>query len=193
MSSPISPAGSPIPDDLYQLRRFHPTMASIVASWVNDAHELFWLAPKTFPPLTPEKVIEWAGVDARPWVMTRGDAEEVVGYVELNPMPGQPRHLWIGHCILRPSDRGVGLGRRIVELSLEEAFLARRASRVSLVVFPDNTPAILCYRRVGMVDAGEQVKYFRTTGRQQRMLQMSITADQFARLRTSTRAVREDA
>ncbi|MBI4578825.1 MAG: GNAT family N-acetyltransferase, partial [Planctomycetes bacterium] len=102
------------------------------------------------------------------------DLVEPAGYLELNPMPADYGHYWIGHCVVDPQLRGAGLGRHLVRLSLDFAFRGLDARRVSLVVFPDNTSAIRCYRRAGFIDAGDQYKYFANTGRQHRMLQMTV-------------------
>jgi len=158
----------------YWLSAFDESLASLVVGWVVDASELFWLAPKTPPPLTAAKVLAWSGPDSSPRMFCREGLAEPLGYLELNPMPGETGHLWLGHCLIRPDCRGRGLGRLMVKLILEEAFGQRRAGRVSLVVFPDNLAAIRCYRAIGFEDAGQQVKYFLTTGRHHRMVRMEM-------------------
>ena len=158
-------------------------MAPLIVSWVRDAHELFWLAPKTPPPLTPAKVVAWPGPDGCPMLLYRERLSEPLGYIELNPMPGQKGHLWMGHCLIRPEHRGTGLGRLTLELMLEKAFLNELARTVSLVVFPDNTTAIRCYRAIGFRHIGEQVKYFPNTGRQHCMLEMRMTRKEYLLIR----------
>ncbi|HOW72696.1 MAG TPA: GNAT family N-acetyltransferase [Phycisphaerae bacterium] len=163
----------------YLLADFDRQFAALVASWVRDDHELFWLAPKTAPPLTTEKVIAWPGADGCPLLFYRQGTAEPCGYLELNPMPASRDHLWLGHCLIRPGLRGVGLGHLIVRLMLDEAFVEREASSVSLVVFPRNDPAVRCYLANGFVHVGEQVKFFSTTGRRHRMLEMKITRGRY--------------
>lgn len=158
----------------YCLSPFDKLQASRVASWARDDQELFWLAPKTPPPLTAAKVVGWATADGRPLLFYRDEIAEPLGYLELNPMPADWGHYWLGHCVIRPDQRGTGVGRHMIGLTLEYAFRTRRAYRVSLVVFPENAPAIRCYRHAGFIDAGEQWKYFSTTGQQHRMIQMTI-------------------
>ena len=164
----------------YSLSIYNSVMAPLIVSWVRDDHELFWLAPKTEPPLTPAKIHAWPGADGCPMLLCHDDRSEPLGYLELNPMPGRPLHFWIGHCIIRPDQRGMRLGRKMMSMVLAEAFLNLSGSRVSLVVFPDNHAAIACYLAAGMIDAGEQRKYFQTTGAQHVMRQMSIDAQQYA-------------
>lgn len=158
----------------YCLVPFDRLMGPLVASWARDDQELFWLAPKTPPPLTAAKVVGWASPEGRPLLFHCDSLLEPAGYLELNPMPADWGHYWLGHCVIRPEQRGSGLGRHMISLTLELAFRAHRAYRVSLVVFPENTSAIRCYRNAGFIDAGDQWKYFCTTGQQHRMLQMTI-------------------
>lgn len=163
----------------YLLADFDAQFAPLVASWVRDDHELFWLAPKTPPPLTPDKVIAWPGPDGCPLLFYRQGTSEPYGYLELNPMPGSREHLWLGHCLIRPELRGVGLGHMIVNLMLDEAFVEREATSVSLVVFPRNDPAVRCYLTNGFTQVGEQFKFFSTTGQRHRMLEMKITRGRY--------------
>lgn len=158
----------------YYFRPFDPLYAPAVARWPRDGQELFWLAPKTLPPLTPAKVVAWTVTDGRPMLFHHDNVAEPIGYLELNPMPGEYGHFWLGHCIIRPEFRSSGQGRLLISLALELAFHELRATRVSLVVFPENMAAIRCYRQVGMMDVGDQYKYFEGTGRRHRMAQMTI-------------------
>ena len=167
------------------LTDFESACAPLVATWVKDVRELFWLAPKTIPPLTADKVIGWPGPHGRPLLFWQLGRAEPTGYAELNPMPGNSAHLWIGHCLIRPDARGAGLGHRIVQLLIEEAFSRHRAPAVSLVVFPENSPAVRCYRANGFVHVREQVRFLPTTGRTYCMIEMRITRDDYTKNRTA--------
>jgi RimJ/RimL family protein N-acetyltransferase len=70
----------------------------------------------------------------------------------------------------------------MVRLMLEEAFGHREAEQVSLVVFPENRPALRCYNRIGFRHAGFQVKYFQTTGKQHRMIRMTLRKSDYGSL-----------
>jgi RimJ/RimL family protein N-acetyltransferase len=191
-AGPIIRDGEIIRQGTWFLSRFDALLAPLIARWAREGQDLFWLAPKTPPPLTPAKVVAWATPEGRPMLFWRDGTAEPLGYLELNPMPADYGHYWLGHCVIDPQSRGTGLGRCMISLSLELAFHAYRAYRVSLVVFPDNLAAIKCYEKAGMVDAGEQYKYFATTGHQHRMIQMTIERGQYlalpvpAAFRTST-------
>jgi RimJ/RimL family protein N-acetyltransferase len=166
----------------FRLTAFDTLMAPVVARWPQDDQELFWLAPKTPPPMSAAGVVAWAGPEGRPLLFYHGTQPEPIGYFEINPMPADFGHYWLGHCVLRPDLRGGGRGRLMISLGLELAFREQRAYRVSLVVFPENVPAIRCYRHAGFVNAGDQYKFFQTTGKQHRMLQMTIDRGQYLSL-----------
>ena len=59
---------------IFCLARFDPLMAPVIARWARDDRELFWLAPKTPPPLTAAKVVAWASPDGRPLLFCRDGA-----------------------------------------------------------------------------------------------------------------------
>jgi ribosomal protein S18 acetylase RimI-like enzyme len=159
----------------FYLTGFQQAWAPLVASWVDNARDLFWLAPKTHPPLTAEKVLAWPQPTGQALLFWHDDHREPAGYAELNAMAGQQHYLWIGHCLIRPDRRGLGWGRKIVELLLEDAFIQKRASMVSLVVFPENTQAVRCYRSAGFRHVREQVRYLPAARRHYCMVEMRIT------------------
>ena len=86
--APYPPSALHVQDGPFALVTFDRDAAPLVSSWVQDAHELFWLAPKTPPPLTAEKVIDWPGPDGAAVLLYREGGFEPIGYAELNPMPG---------------------------------------------------------------------------------------------------------
>jgi ribosomal protein S18 acetylase RimI-like enzyme len=165
----------------YFLCDFDPLSAPLVATWARDPSELFWLAPSTPPPLTAAKVMNWLNPGVSALLLCRDTMTVPLGYLELNLMPAQKTQFWLGHCVIRPDQRGCGLGKLMIDLALAEAFTRQQADSVSLVVFPDNMAALSCYRSVGFVIVGDQFKDFWTTGRTHRMLRMRISRDEYAR------------
>jgi RimJ/RimL family protein N-acetyltransferase len=147
--------------------------APTVAGWVESEEELHWLAPSTAPPLTAAKVAGWLQPGRNAALLMQEGDHTPVGYAELNPMRRDPSHLWIGHIVIRPDKRGEGLGKSLVEQLLAEAFERQKASRVSLIVFPQNTAAVECYKRVGFTLIGDEYHQFRD-GPCERMLRFEI-------------------
>jgi RimJ/RimL family protein N-acetyltransferase len=158
----------------YELRPFSRVHASLVASWVRDDDELFWLAPRTLPPITSAKIIGWTARWGRPLLFWTPDWPEPIGYAELNDMPARAGELWIGHFIIAPPHRGQGLSREFLRLLLDQGFGPLRASRVALIVFPDNELAIRCYTSGGMVKSGWQRRTFEARSGVHKMMEMVI-------------------
>lgn len=63
------------------------------------------------------------------------------------------RHLHLARIIVSPNHRRHGLGEKLCLQLIAEA-RRRRAERVTLNVFADNTAAIHLYRRLGFIDHG---------------------------------------
>ena len=160
--------------DGLQLAPFKPGYAAVVVGWVRTEDELRRLAPSTPPPLTAEKVSKWRKVGGEAFVGFENRDSCPVAYGELNPMRYESGHVWLGHVIVDPTRRRMGIGRRFVERLLNEAFFERAARKVSLIVFPDNAAAIRCYESIGFCRAGEEHHRFAASGPIQRLLRLEI-------------------
>lgn len=137
--------------------------AAAIVRWAETDADVRLVAPGTAPPLTVEKILAWQRPGGRAYVLRDEDlraASQPLAYAELNPMPSEPHHLWLGHCIVRPDLRGRGLGLRFVRELLSTAFGRLGCRKVSLIVFPDNEPAVRCYRRAGFLALGEEWHVF---------------------------------
>lgn len=156
------------------LVRFEPRYASQIAEWVETDEQLRWVAPSARPPLTAAKVAAWKRPSGEAFTILRESDGQAVGYGELNPMQREPGHLWLGHLIVRPDQRGKGAGQVLVRALLAYASERYLATRVSLIVFPDNAAALKCYRRVGFTIVGEEYHQFGGVGPRHRLLRLEI-------------------
>lgn len=158
----------------YRLRPFVPTHAELVASWAQDAIEAEWLAPRTPPPITPEKVLSWVAPGRQGYELTADGSAPPVAYGELNVLRERRREYWLGHLIVDPQQRGRGLGRRLVELLIARAFDWHAARRVTLVVFPENQAAISAYQAAGMRLDGFETHYFPAYDREVQLIRFDV-------------------
>ncbi|MFQ5806432.1 MAG: GNAT family N-acetyltransferase [Phycisphaerae bacterium] len=158
-----------------RLAPFDARYAERVVSWVCGAREAYWLAPRTKPPLTADKVRAWASPGRNPLMLVAPGQSGPLAYGELNVLNEKRRDYWLGHLIVDPRQRGRGLGRRLTELLLLRAFRRHGARHVSLVVFPENEPAVACYRAAGMHDDGYETHYFASYRRRERLLRLAAT------------------
>ncbi|MEK6676447.1 MAG: GNAT family protein [Planctomycetota bacterium] len=149
-----------------RIRLFTAADSSVIVDWVRSDSELHWLAPSLDPPLTDAKVLSWLKPNGSAFIAESDSSDGPIAYGELNPMSADPGHLWLGHCLVRPDQRGLGIGREFVRVLLRDAFEHQSAHRVSLVVFPGNHSAIHCYLSVGFTFAGEEFHHFRRNHRE---------------------------
>ena len=158
----------------YRLESFQPVHAHLVASWIRDDREAFWLAPKTRPPITANDVRSWnrPGHEALQLVDNRGGAP--LAYGELNILNAERGNFWLGHLIVNPDRRGHGLGQELTRRMLWRARAYYGARQVCLVVFPENTAAIGCYRAAGFRDDGFEVHDLRAYEVRVQLLRMAI-------------------
>ena len=163
----------------YQLCTFQADHAATIARWVNTPEQMRWLAPSTKLPLTTDKILNWKKPGGQAFVYQQTTDSQPIGYGELNPMSRCLDHLWLGHVIIRPDQRGMGSGRLLVQALLTEAFQERLATRILLIVFPDNTPAVQCYLRVGFKITGEEFHQFGGEGPEHRLLRLEMTSERF--------------
>jgi len=158
-----------------QLARFEPAWAELVISWVRGRREMYWLAPKTVPPLTTSEILRWRQPGHDPYELLEQGSQAPVAYGELNRLTGQRRQYWLGHLIVDPRQRGRGLGTELTRRLLREAFRQRGAERVTLVVFPDNQRAISCYVAAGMREDGVEWHEFPAYGRRECLVRFVAT------------------
>lgn len=174
--SPLKDVGR---SDCPRLSPFAPSQADRIVSWVRGPSEAYWLAPRTPPPLTAEKVVDWAGPGREQHVLTDGLDDLPVGYGELNVLQSKRRTYWLGHLIVDPAWRGRGLGCRLTRLLLQRAFRYHAARRVTLVVFPENAAAIAAYRSAGMTADGYELHKFEAYRTRVELLRFVAAPDSF--------------
>jgi RimJ/RimL family protein N-acetyltransferase len=162
-----------------------------MAGWVTTPEELRLLAPATDAPLTAAKVRSWHKKGVNAFLGWFDDEELPVGYGEINVMPYTDGQMWLGHILVAPSHRHLGLGQRLVRGLLEIAFGELGAWNVCLIVFPDNAVAIRCYEVVGMTEVGPERWRHPDTGEVSILLRMEIGRKKYLALSRSQPAPSE--
>lgn len=169
MSDPAQPLRPAL-----RLLPFHDRYAATIERWVTTEQQLRWLAPGTTMPLTAKKVIGWQKPGGRAFVLVPQHDDAPLGYAELNPMQREPEHLWLGHAVIRPDARRQGIGKAFVQVLVRHAFERLGANRISLIVFPENTAAVECYRRAGFAPVREEYHAFGDDHTKHRFLRLEI-------------------
>jgi len=174
-----------------RLTAFDPLYASVVAGWVPDAASLHWLAPASDPPLTAAKVRAWHKEGVHPHLGWLANQDLPVGYGEINFMPSARHQMWLGHIVVDPAYRGLGLGKCLVAGLLDSAFERYGARNVCLVVFPENVAAVRCYEAVGMQQVGPERWRHPRTGEVYLLIRMEIGRKKYRALRSRQRPMTE--
>ena len=91
-------------------------------------------------------------------------------------MRRDPRHLWLGHLVIDSARRREGLGRELTWSLIDWAFQSGAVDRLTLVVFPDNVPAISCYLDCGFRLLGEEFQRFQGLAEPQKLLRFEMLA-----------------
>lgn len=157
-----------------RLVRFMPADATLVSAWLSNPRDAYWAAPRTWPPITPQRVLAWKRPGHRQYVLIDARRELPVAYGELNTLRHRSGDYWLGHLVVDPQQRGRGYGLALTRLLIERAFAQHRARRVLLVVFPENVGAIRCYQRAGMRPDGYELHHFPPYERCEHLLKMVI-------------------
>ncbi len=99
---------------------------------------------------------------------------EVVGWCDVLPKTWPiHRHVGIVGMGLLPDHRGQGLGRRLLQRTLDDA-RASGLSRVELTVREDNGSAIALYEKLGFEAEGVQRNAFKVDGRYHNLIMMAV-------------------
>jgi ribosomal protein S18 acetylase RimI-like enzyme len=140
------------------LEPFVDANAALVATWIRDAREAYWLAPHSPPPITAGSVLRWKLPGRHAFQLMEAGAP--VGYGEINLLNAERAEYWLGHLIVDPGHRGRHFGVRLVRGLVRIGVERFQARRISLVVFEHNEDAIACYRAAGLREDGREVHRF---------------------------------
>ena len=131
----------------HRFRRATATDAAAVAALVSSPDDLHQVSPLETFPLESATVLHWLLQRNAGHVLE--DRDGIVAYGELVPDDSRRDRVWIGHMIVHPRRRGLGLGQRLVQELLRVAEHERQAREVAISAFEDNTRALRCYEGCG--------------------------------------------
>ena len=137
-----------------QIRRARAEDAGIIASMVASPDDLRQVSPLESFPLDRATVLHW--IMQRDAGHVLEDRGEIIAYGELVPDKTNPDRVWIGHMIVHPRRRGLGLGQRLVHELIQIAESDRDAREVAISAFADNTRALRCYESCGFVRVDQE-------------------------------------
>lgn len=142
--------------DMMTLRPFNINDAPTILSWCKDKHAFrLWSADryKEFPAQPKEMQKQYDGDNMFPLMAVVG--EEIIGHILLRFPSEDKSVIRFGFVIVDDSKRGMGYGRRLLQLAIDHACHQMGVKTITLGVFADNPSALKCYQSVGFKITGE--------------------------------------
>ena len=138
------------------LRPFNINDAETILSWCKDKHAFrLWSADryKEFPAQPMEMQKQYDGDNMFPLTAVIG--ERIVGHILLRFPLEDKSVIRFGFVIVDDSKRGMGYGRRLLQLAIDHACNQMGVKTITLGVFANNPSALKCYQSVGFKITGE--------------------------------------
>jgi len=135
------------------LADFQSRYAAEIVGWATSVEEArAWCGHKDDALPAPSIFESWhADSDVHPYVLVRDGAPVAYGELWVDDEEGE---IELARLIVRPSDRGRGVGRRLVEELIRKAAPFGFA-QAYLRVLPGNGAAIACYLHAGFTRVSE--------------------------------------
>lgn len=172
------------PMDGLKLRPYKQQDAEAIVSWIKDERTLRkWSADRYGAyPITAEdinyKYLECNGDCEEPdnfYPMTVVDANGPVGHLILRYTDAAKTTIRFGFIIVDDHKRGLGYGKRMLQMAIQYAFDMLKAEKITLGVFENNTGAYHCYKAAGFREAPmEQELFLEILGEKWKLIELEI-------------------
>lgn len=146
---------------MLRLRPFRTGDEKTIATWVNEPKEFYmWSDGKMGDfPATEQRVLDAVSAreyDTKYFPFVAFDENGLVGLFTIRTPGEDDKKVSFGYVIIDPKKRGLGLGKKMLELGLRFVFDIYGAKEVSLDVFDVNENAYKCYKSIGFKETGKQ-------------------------------------
>ncbi len=140
------------------IRPYKPKDAEAIVSWIKDERDLRkWSSDRYGAyPITAEdinfKYLKCNGDCEEPdnfYPLTAVDANGPVGHLILRYTNKEKTIIRLGFIIVDDSKRGMGYGKRMIQMAMRYAFDMLKAEKITLGVFDNNPSAYYCYKAAG--------------------------------------------
>ncbi|MBN1562408.1 MAG: GNAT family N-acetyltransferase [Anaerolineae bacterium] len=167
-----------------RLTACEPRDLPLLARWYQDTDfaRRFDAAPAM--PKTEKQVAEYIEDQQKsptgyPFAIRLLDAEDMIGYCELDGILWNQGTGWLALAIGDPALRGQGYGTEALRLLLAFGFAELNLRRVQLTVFSYNVPAIRLYEKLGFQREGVFREFLHRDGRTFDMLLYGLLRREF--------------
>lgn len=140
------------------IRPYKPKDAEVIVSWIKDERSLRkWSSDRYGAyPITAEdinyKYLKCNGDCEEPdnfYPITAVDANGPVGHLIMRYTNKEKTIIRLGFVIVDDSKRGMGYGKRMIQMAMRYAFDMLKAEKITLGVFDNNPSAYYCYKAAG--------------------------------------------
>ncbi len=141
-----------------KLRPYKPKDAEAIVSWIKDERALRKWSSDRYGvyPITAEdinyKYLECNGDCEEAdnfYPLTAVDENGPVGHLILRYANAEKTTIRLGFIIVDDSKRGMGYGKRMIQMAVRYAFDMLNAKKITLGVFDNNPSAYYCYKAAG--------------------------------------------
>lgn len=165
---------------MLRLRPYKACDAETIVSWIGDEVAFRKWSADRFDhyPLTAEDLNRhydgFADSDSF-FEMTAFDETGVVGHMIMRFIDEQKTVIRFGFVIVDDKKRGMGCGKRMLELAVKYAFEILGVEKITLGVFENNEPAHMCYKAVGFRETPTgEAKFCRFFGEEWKCLELEL-------------------
>lgn len=172
-----------------QLVRFKEEDVPTIVSWYEDQEFLRNLDTLPAFPKHPDAFKEWIEQkNEKSFVFGIKDieADQVVGFVDLDSILWPHRTCWLAIAIGGTGNRNRGLGYEAMQLVLDFAFRELNLYRIQLTVFEYNERAIAVYEKLGFIREGTAREFLERDGKRYDMYSYGILKHEWEAIKSST-------
>lgn len=171
-------------DNQIILRPYKPQDAASIVSWIKDEAALRkWSSDRYGAyPITPEdinyKYFECNGDCEEPdnfYPLTAVDENGPIGHLILRYTNKDKTIIRLGFIIVDDTKRGMGYGKRMIQMACQYAYDMLKAKKLTLGVFENNMPAYYCYKAAGFKEVPmEEEIIFEILGEKWKCIEMEL-------------------
>ncbi len=165
-----------------RLRPYKPEDAKIIVSWIKDETALRkWSSDRygAYPITAKDMNDKYLGCNGdceEPdnfYPMTAVDVDGPVGHLILRYTDAAKIVIRLGFIIVDDSKRGMGYGKKMIQMAIQYAFTMLKAEKITLGVFENNPPAYYCYKAAGFQEIPMETDlFFEILGEQWKCIEM---------------------
>lgn len=138
---------------MLELRLYKNTDSNIIVKWLKSEFAFRqWSADRyqSYPITADDMNLYYSQYsDDELCKLIAVDEDKIIGHLTIRFIDDARKIARLGFVIVDDTKRGKGYGKQLVSSALKYAFNILKADKVTLGVFENNTPAVLCYLSCG--------------------------------------------